>query len=115
MRPSFSFDVRIAYADTDRMGVVYYANYLTLFERGRTELMRNLNLRYREMEDVHHVYLPVMDASCKYLHPARYDDLIRVVTRVVKAGARYPSIFSTRSSTWKPGASWRKVSRAIRS
>jgi acyl-CoA thioester hydrolase len=83
---NFSFDVRIAYADTDRMGVVYYANYLTLFERGRTELMRNLDLRYRDLEDNHHVYLPVMDASCKYLHPARYDDLIRVVTYVHKLG-----------------------------
>jgi acyl-CoA thioester hydrolase len=83
MSPStFSFDVRIAYADTDRMGVVYYANYLTLFERGRTELMRNLGLRYRDLEDIHQVFLPVMDASCKYLHPARYDDLIRVITRI---------------------------------
>lgn len=84
--PSFEFDVRIAYADTDRMGVVYYANYLTLFERGRTELMRNIGLRYRDLEDVHHVYLPVMDASCKYLHPAKYDDLIRVVTHIEKLG-----------------------------
>jgi acyl-CoA thioester hydrolase len=85
-QPSYSFDVRIAYADTDRMGVVYYANYLTLFERGRTELMRDLDLRYRDLEDVHRVFLPVMEASCTYLHPARYDDLIRVITRIASLG-----------------------------
>lgn len=84
--PEFSFDVRIAYADTDRMGVVYYGNYLTLFERGRTELMRNLGLRYRDMEEVDQVFLPVSEAFVKYLSPARYDDLIRVVTRVKKLG-----------------------------
>jgi acyl-CoA thioester hydrolase len=82
----FSFDVRIAYADTDRMGVVYYGNYLTLFERGRTELMRNLGLRYRDMEEKDQVYLPASEAFVKYLSPARYDDLIRVVTRVKKLG-----------------------------
>jgi len=82
----FSFDVRIAYADTDRMGVVYYANYLTLFERGRTELMRNLGIRYRDLEEQEHVYLPVSEARVKYLSPARYDDMIRVVTRVSRLG-----------------------------
>ena len=84
--PSFSFEVRIAYADTDRMGVVYYANYLTLFERGRTELMRNIGLRYRDLEEKEHVYLPVSEAVCRYLHPAKYDDLIRVVTNIEHVG-----------------------------
>ena len=45
------FDFRVAYADTDRMGVVYYANYLVLFERGRTELLRSLGFRYRDWEE----------------------------------------------------------------
>ena len=82
----FSFDVRIAYADTDRMGVVYYGNYLTLFERGRTELMRNLGIRYRDLEEQEHVYLPVSEAKVNYLSPARYDDMIRVITRIAKLG-----------------------------
>lgn len=84
--PSFSFDVRIAYADTDRMGVVYYANYLTMFERGRTELMRNLGLRYRDMEEKDKVFLPVSEAICRYLKPAKYDDLIRVTTKIEHLG-----------------------------
>ena len=58
----FDMDVRIAYADTDRMGVIYYDNYLVLFERGRTEYLRSMGLRYRDLEEQKHVFLPVMDA-----------------------------------------------------
>ncbi len=68
------------------MGVVYYGNYLTLFERGRTELMRSLGLRYRDLEEKEQVYLPAAEAYVKYLSPAHYDDLIRVITRVKKLG-----------------------------
>ena len=82
----FEFETRIAYADTDRMGVVYYGNYFTLFERGRTELMRNLGVRYRDLEEKEHVYLPVVEATCCYLSPARYDDLIKISTTVDKLG-----------------------------
>lgn len=82
----FSFEVRIAYADTDRMGVVYYGNYFTLFERGRTELMRNLGIRYRDLEEKDKVFLPVSQAECRYLSPARYDDLIKVITRIKEIG-----------------------------
>ena len=86
---SFSIEVRIAYADTDRMGVVYYGNYFTLFERGRTELMRNMGIRYRDLEEVDAVFLPVMEATCKYLHPAKYDDLIRIVTKIKELGGAH--------------------------
>jgi acyl-CoA thioester hydrolase len=82
----FEFQVRIAYADTDRMGVVYYANYFMLFERGRTELMRNVGLRYRDLEENEKVFLPVSEASCRYLAPAHYDDLITVRTKVKELG-----------------------------
>lgn len=85
----FAFDVRIAYADTDRMGVVYYGNYFTLFERGRTELMRSLGLRYRDLEEVENVFLPASEASCQYFSPAKYDDLIRVITRVKEIGGAH--------------------------
>lgn len=87
--PEFSFDVRISYADTDRLGVVYYGNYFTLFEKGRTELLRNAGVRYRDLEDNFKVFLPVTQASCDYKAPARYDDLLRVVTRVKELGAAH--------------------------
>lgn len=83
------FDFRIAYADTDRMGVVYYGNYFTLFERGRTELLRSLGWRYRDVEEKLQVFLPAMEASCRYLAPARYDDLIRIRTRVSELGGAH--------------------------
>jgi len=82
----FEFDFRIAYADTDRMGVVYYGNYFTLFERGRTELMRSMGLRYRDLEETEKVFLPVSETSARYFHPARYDELIRVVTWIKELG-----------------------------
>ena len=84
---SYEFQTRIAYADTDRMGVVYYANYFILFERGRTELMRGLGLRYKDLEEKRKLFLPAVEASCRYLAPARYDDLISVRTSVVELGA----------------------------
>lgn len=72
--------VRVRYAETDRMGVVYYANYLVWFEVGRTEWLRETGWSYREME-VEGVALPVIEAHCEYRQPARYDDEIEIVTR----------------------------------
>jgi acyl-CoA thioester hydrolase len=72
--------VRVRYAETDRMGVVYYANYLVWFEVGRTEWLRDTGWSYREME-TDGVALPVIEAHCAYRQPARYDDEIEVVTR----------------------------------
>jgi acyl-CoA thioester hydrolase len=71
--------VRVRYAETDRMGVVYYANYLVWFEIGRTELLRTLGWSYREMEEAG-VSLPVIEARCTYRRPARYDDELDVRT-----------------------------------
>lgn len=78
-------DFRVSYADTDRMGVVYYANYLVLFERGRTEFMRELGVRYRDLEE-QGIYLPVMETQVKYLAPAHYDDLIKIRTKIADLG-----------------------------
>lgn len=86
------FEVRIAYADTDRMGVVYYANYLVLFERGRTEFLRNIGVRYRDLEEKERLFLPVMETHIEYLAPARYDDLIRVRTFLSELGGAH-SVF----------------------
>ena len=71
--------VRVRYADTDAMGVAYYANYFVWFEIGRTELLRALGWSYREME-LSGVMLPVIDATCSYKSPARYDDLLDIRT-----------------------------------
>jgi acyl-CoA thioester hydrolase len=71
--------VRVRYAETDRMGVVYYANYFVWFEVARTDLLRTLGWTYREMEDTG-VMLPVIEAHCDYRRPARYDDEVEVRT-----------------------------------
>jgi acyl-CoA thioester hydrolase len=76
--PSIS-RVRVRYAETDQMGVVYYANYLVWFEIGRTDLLRQNGWSYREME-VDGYSLPVIDAQCAYKASAKYDDEIEVRT-----------------------------------
>ena len=71
--------VRVRYAETDQMGVVYYANYLVWFEVGRTDLLRESGWDYREMEKDGYA-LPVIEAHCTYREPARYDDVLDVRT-----------------------------------
>jgi acyl-CoA thioester hydrolase len=71
--------VRVRYAETDKMGVVYYANYLVWFEVGRADLLRSLGCRYRDME-VAGVSLAVIEAHCEYSRPARYDDELEIRT-----------------------------------
>lgn len=73
--------LRVRYAETDQMGVVYHANYLVWFEMGRVELLRSLGFTYREMESDAGCILPVADIHCRYRLPARYDDLLVVETR----------------------------------
>ena len=73
-------EVRVRYAETDQMGVVYYANYLVWFELGRVELLRSLGLAYSRLESDHGCFIPVIDARCRYRSPARYDDEILIET-----------------------------------
>jgi len=68
---------RVPYADTDKMGVVYYANFLVYFERLRNELLRKLGIPYSEIEK-NGVMLPVVEAVCHYKNPAYYDDLLTI-------------------------------------
>jgi acyl-CoA thioester hydrolase len=75
--------VRVRYAETDRMGVVYYANYFVWFEVARTEWLRGTGWSYREME-AEGVSLPVIEARCEYLRPARYDDELEIRTRAAR-------------------------------
>ncbi|HEX3351351.1 MAG TPA: thioesterase family protein [Terriglobales bacterium] len=74
--------LRVRYAETDQMGVVYHANHFIWFEIGRVELMRQLGFAYRDMERDHGCFIPVVDARCRYKAPARYDDEIIVRTRL---------------------------------
>ncbi len=74
-------EVRVRYAETDQMGIVYYANYLVWFEIGRVELLRSLGLAYSQLETDHECILPVIEATCRYRSPARYDDGILIETR----------------------------------
>jgi acyl-CoA thioester hydrolase len=73
--------VRVRYAETDQMGIVYYANYLVWFELGRVEVLRTVGLSYKVLETDHECILPVVSASCRYRAPARYDDEILIETR----------------------------------
>lgn len=80
--------LRVRYAESDQMGVVYYGNYFTWLEMGRTELLRWSGSSYRKME-AEGFMLPVIEATCRYKSPARYDDIIRIRTQVLLArGAR---------------------------
>ncbi len=80
MKPKVT-QIRVRYQETDKMGVVYYANYFVWFELGRTEYFRSLGMSYSEFEK-NDLYLPVVEAFCQYKASARYDDLINICTRV---------------------------------
>ncbi len=71
--------VRVRYAETDQMGVVYYANYFVWFEVGRTDLLRTLGGTYRDLE-AEGIFLPVIEASCAYAQPSRYDEELEIRT-----------------------------------
>jgi acyl-CoA thioester hydrolase len=71
--------IRVLYADTDQMGQAYYGNYLKWFEAGRGEWFRQKGMTYRELEEQGY-YLPVIEAYCRYLKPAYYDDMLSIVT-----------------------------------
>lgn len=72
---------RVLFADTDAMGIVYYANYLRWFEVGRVELLRGMGMAYREMT-TRGIHLPVTEAAVRYLSPARYDDFLEIRAEV---------------------------------
>lgn len=80
--------LRVRYAETDQMGMVYYANFFIWFEIGRVELLRQMGFAYREMEQQDDRFIIVAEASCRYLRPARYDDVLRIRTRVTEARSR---------------------------
>ena len=80
---SHEIQVRVRYAETDRMGLLHHANYAAYFEMGRTELLRARGHSYREVEDAGY-FLVVVDLECKFRQPARYDDVLTLRTTVAR-------------------------------
>jgi len=78
---TFETNLRVRYAETDQMGYVYYGNYATYFEVGRTDALRSLDTSYQKLE-ASGVMMPVVELKCKYIKPAKYDDLLTIKTIV---------------------------------
>lgn len=91
--------MRVRYAETDQMGVVYHANYLVWFEVGRVDFMRHLGLEYRTMEREESAFIPVVEVTARYKSPARYDD--ELIVRTTLGGVR-GSIIRFRYSIVRP-------------
>jgi acyl-CoA thioester hydrolase len=88
MTPTAETRLRVRYAETDQMGVVYYANYLVWMEVGRVALCKACGFNYRDMEAEDGVLLAVAEANCRYASPARFDDEIVVKAWIREAGTR---------------------------
>jgi acyl-CoA thioester hydrolase len=85
VRPASEARVRVRYAETDQMGVVYHSNYLIWFEVGRVEFIRQLGLNYKQMEEEDGCGISVVDVHARYRAPARYDDELKIETRLLAA------------------------------
>ena len=79
----FETKLRVRYAETDQMGVVYHSNYVIWFEVGRVEMLRELGFTYREMEKQDGTHIAVVEVRCRFKAPALYDDLVVVRTRLM--------------------------------
>ena len=75
--------IRVRYAETDQMGVVYHSNHFIWFEVGRVELLRQMGFSYREMESKDNCFIAVAEATCRYRAPARYDEEVAVRTQLL--------------------------------
>jgi acyl-CoA thioester hydrolase len=88
MKDCYETTLRVRYAETDRMGVVYYANFFVWFEVGRVETFRQMGFSYKEMEESDDSRVVVAEASCRYRSPALYDDVVLIRTRVAESRTR---------------------------
>jgi acyl-CoA thioester hydrolase len=84
-RHEFAYEISVRYGDTDQMGFAYYGNYFYWFEIARTEWLRARGKSYRELE-AEGIWLPVTEASCRYLASAHYDDRLRLVSWIAELG-----------------------------
>jgi acyl-CoA thioester hydrolase len=80
--------IRVRYAETDQMGVVYHGNYFTWFEVGRVDFCRQLGFEYKTMEAEDDTYIVVADAHCRFKRPARFDDVLVVRTKILASQRR---------------------------
>jgi acyl-CoA thioester hydrolase len=80
--------IRVRYAETDQMGMAYYANYLIWMEAGRSDFCRDCGFSYRDLEREEKAFLSVVEANCRYVSPARYDDEILVETELTRVKSR---------------------------
>ena len=81
-----TIQLRVRYEETDQMGVVYYSKYLVWFEIARTEFFREKGVEYRRIEEEDKVFIPVVEAYCRYRSSLRYDDLVDVTTKLAEVG-----------------------------
>jgi acyl-CoA thioester hydrolase len=81
---SHDFQLRVRYGETDQMGYLYYGRYAEYFEVGRVETIRSLGLSYKELEDEHGIWLPVVSMEMRFVRPAYYDDLLTIHTEIRK-------------------------------
>ncbi|MGQ0636988.1 MAG: acyl-CoA thioesterase [Planctomycetaceae bacterium] len=84
MLSEHEIEIRVRYSETDAMGFLHHANYFVYFEMGRTEMLRAQGGNYREMEE-QGLFMVVVSLECKYRRPARYDDVLKLKTRVARA------------------------------
>jgi acyl-CoA thioester hydrolase len=83
-----TIELRVRYKDTDQMGVAYYSNYLVWFEEARTEFFRDTGMAYSTIEKEDKLFLPVVEAYCRYKAPLKYDDLFTVITKLDEIGKK---------------------------
>ena len=81
MKLEFKTQIRVRYVDVDQSGFVYNGNYATFYEVGRTESLRQMGRTYKEIED-EGVVMPLLNQYSKFIRPAKYDDLLTIVTRI---------------------------------
>ncbi len=74
--------IRVRYGETDQMGYLYYGHYAQYYEVGRVETIRSLGLTYKELEEIHGIWLPVVSLDMRFVRPAYYDDLLTVRTEI---------------------------------
>src|SRR6478672_8366278 len=91
MLPTVEAHIRVRYAETDQMGVVYYANYLVWMEVARVDYCKSVGFSYEEMEREDGIYLAVAEANCRYLYPARFDQEVLIETTLADAHPRMVS------------------------
>jgi acyl-CoA thioester hydrolase len=92
MKPATESRLRVRYAETDQMGVVYYANYYVWMEVGRVDLCKALGFSYRDMENVDGILMAVAESGCRYRAPAHFDDEVIVKTWIEEASTRTVTI-----------------------